>query len=234
MRLDKYLSQSTHYSRSEIKKLIKLNAISINKKIASNSNIKIEPESDIILLEGKQILALKPRYFMLHKPKHTVCATRDSEYPTVIDLLNESQQHNLQIVGRLDKDTTGLVLITDDGHWNHRVTAPTRACAKVYELTLQEPLSEPEHLVELFAKGILLKNETKKTLPAKLVIIDKFTAELTIQEGKYHQVKRMFASINNHVVTLHRKRIGPIFLDSNLAAGKYRPLTPEEINYFAN
>ncbi|MFT6389088.1 MAG: 16S rRNA pseudouridine516 synthase [Cellvibrionaceae bacterium] len=232
IRLDKYLAQSTDYSRSDVKRLIKLSAVSINNKIASGSGEKINPENDIIFLEGKQIQALKPRYFMVHKPKKMVCANHDSQHPTVIDLLNEPQQHTLQIVGRLDKDTTGLVLITDDGQWNHRVTAPTRACAKVYEVIVQEPLTKD--LIELFAAGILLKSEAKPTLPAELNIINEFTAELTIQEGKYHQVKRMFAAVNNHVIELHRKRIGPIILDPDLASGKYRSLTLEEINYFTN
>lgn len=232
MRLDKFIAQATHYSRSEVKKLIRLNAITVNDLAADNSGINIHPEQDQISLYGKPVLAQQARYFMLYKPQGFVCANRDSEHPTVMDLLNETKQHKLQIAGRLDKDTTGLVLLTDDGQWNHRLTAPSHNCQKIYKVTVTEPL--PKAAIEIFKQGILLKNETKPTRPATLTILDDFHAELAITEGKYHQVKRMFAALNNHVSELHRQSIGPIALDKQLTPGQYRPLTLKEINYFAN
>jgi len=167
---------------------------------------------------------------MLHKPEGVICANEDSEHPTVLDLINEPKKYSLQIVGRLDKDTTGLVLLTDDGQWNHQVTSPNKACAKTYLVRLKHPLKGDE--VEQFNDGLLLKSETKKTRPATLIINDEFHATLSISEGRYHQVKRMFGAVGNRVETLHRQSIGAINLDPELTPGDYRPLTDDEIKAF--
>ncbi len=227
MRLDKYIASVTDYSRREIKQLIKQQLVQVNDQDATNPGQHIHLATDHITLNQQTLDTLSPRYFMLNKPKHTVCATEDSEHPTVIDLIDEPNSHKLQIAGRLDKDTTGLVLITDDGQWNHRVTSPKKACFKTYIVTLAEPFTNDNiHAIE---QGIVLKNETKATLPATVKVIDQKHIALSIQEGKYHQVKRMMAALGNHVTDLHRTHIGHITLDSALEAGEYRPLSLSEI-----
>jgi 16S rRNA pseudouridine516 synthase len=133
----------------------------------------------------------------------------------------------LHVAGRLDLDTTGLVLVTDDGQWSHHITSPKHKLPKRYQVTLQDPVSADA--VELFAAGILLRNEHKRTRPAQLDIISPTQVELIIHEGKYHQVKRMFAAIGNHVTALHRASIGALNLDPDLQPGHYRPLTPNEL-----
>jgi 16S rRNA pseudouridine516 synthase len=227
MRLDKYIASVTDYSRTEVKRLLKQGEITINDCIVSNPAQHIKETQDIVCLDGNVLTQLAPRYFMLNKPKNTVCATEDSEHPTVIDLLNEPNSHQLQIAGRLDKDTTGLVLITDNGQWNHQITAPNKQHFKTYRVTLAEALSD--HAIQQLIQGILLKNEKRPTLPAKIVLINDTQIELSIQEGKYHQIKRMMAAVGGHVVELHRQQIAHIILDSSLALGEYRPLTLTEI-----
>jgi 16S rRNA pseudouridine516 synthase len=227
MRLDKYIASVTDYSRAEVKRLLKQHAIEINGVITTSPAQHIDENNDDITLHGNKLSALIPRYFMLNKPKGTVCATEDSEHPTVIDLIDEPNKEKLHIAGRLDKDTTGLVLVTDDGQWNHRITSPKKACFKTYRVTLATPL-QPDAIKQL-TQGITLRNETLPTRPAKVSTIDTHTIELSIQEGKYHQVKRMLAAVGNHVEDLHRQKIGNIHLDSTLVAGEYRSLHADEI-----
>ncbi len=230
MRIDKFICAVTDYSRSDIKRLAKEKAIRVDNHFITDTGFKIDPELSKVFVFDDIIGALKPRFFMLNKPQGVICATTDSHHKTVLDLLDEPKQSALQIVGRLDKDTTGLVLITDDGQWNHRVTSPNRQSFKHYLVTLTSALDAS--LIDQFRQGILLKNETKKTRPATLNIVDTHCAELFIQEGKYHQVKRMFAACGNHVGALHRHAVGDIQLDKNLAVGAYRPLTQNEIDLF--
>jgi 16S rRNA pseudouridine516 synthase len=170
---------------------------------------------------------------MLNKPQGVVCANSDAEHPTVFDLidtrtLHPSLRHQLQIAGRLDIDTTGLVLITSDGAWNHAITSPNKVLGKRYRVTTSDPIS-PE-APALFAQGLLLKQESKLTKPAKLTLLNSHHALLEITEGKYHQVKRMFAAIGNKVIALHREAIGTITLDTALAPSQFRPLTANERN----
>lgn len=230
MRIDKFICAVTDYSRSEVKRLAKKGAIRIGELTVSDTSTKINPKTSEIYVFDKPIHSIKPRFFMLNKPQGVICATTDSHHKTVIDLLTEPKKANLHIAGRLDKDTTGLVLITDDGKWNHCVTSPNKRAFKHYKVTLAEPLNEG--LIEQFKNGLLLAGETKKTREAQLNIIDTYRADLFISEGKYHQVKRMFAACGNHVTALHRHAIGHIQLDLTLSAGSYRPLTDNEVNSF--
>jgi 16S rRNA pseudouridine516 synthase len=226
MRLDKYLSNATDLSRNEVKRLIRGGEVSVNDMPATNAAQKVTG-SEEICVSGSPIGAPGYRYFMLNKPAGVVSATKDRDHPTAIELIYEHRHDNLQIAGRLDIDTTGLLLITDDGQWNHRITSPRSACQKTYRVALEQPLDES--LVKKFSAGIWLKGEKRRCLPADLVIADEHTALLTISEGKYHQVKRMFATVDNHVTALHRERIGDIVLDPDLPPGEYRPLTQAEI-----
>jgi len=227
MRLDKFISQYSDYSRSQIHAAIKQGRVYINGETAQKGEQKIQGDETIVL-DDKRIEAFTTRYLMLHKPTGYVCANTDGQHPTVIDLIDLPHKHNLQIVGRLDVDTTGLVLLTDDGQWNHRITSPRHDCVKTYHVTTADPITESTH--EQFLTGVQLHGEKELTRPATLTLITPYSAHLRIQEGKYHQVKRMFAAVGNRVVALHRHAIGNIILDEKLALGQYRPLTQSEIN----
>lgn len=226
MRLDKYISNSTDFSRVQVKKLAKSGAITVNGLTCSNPATKIAHD-DLVAIDDTAVAAPGPRYFMLHKPQGYVCATRDGENPTVLDLLDEPRLGELQVAGRLDIDTTGLVLITDDGKWNHAITAPKRLCKKIYLVTTSDDI--PLEAVDKFEHGVWLDGEKTITRPAKLEITYSNECTLALSEGRYHQVKRMFASINNHVESLHRQSVGNIELDPDLEMGEYRPLTDDEV-----
>ncbi|MDH5182418.1 MAG: pseudouridine synthase [Gammaproteobacteria bacterium] len=226
IRLDKFLAQSTDFSRSEVKKAIKQQNVKINGVLASSSAMKIT-ETDVVELFGTSVRYAQYRYYMLNKPEDIVSATRDRNHITAIDLLDVPNKERLHIAGRLDKDATGLLLLTDDGEWTHQIITPRKQCNKVYWVDVDRELA-PE-LVEKFAQGIWLEGEKKRTHPAELEIISPLKARLVIHEGKYHQVKRMFAALGNHVHHLHRSQIGRIELDQSLAFGEYRSLSPMEI-----
>ena len=233
MRLDKLLSNSTGISRSEIKKAIRQGEVSVDGVKAKNASMQLSGEQHVTLF-GQEISEAKPRYYMLNKPEGYVCANRDREHPTVLDLMiDEPLYEKLNIAGRLDIDTTGLVLLTDDGKWLHNVTSPKHHCHKRYIVQTAEPIENSS--IDAFRTGIMLKDELKPTLPATLTPLESpedsvNAAEVVISEGRYHQVKRMFGATNNRVVALHRAAIGDISLDDNLAPGEYRPLTQTEID----
>ena len=228
IRLDKFICHSTGLSRPQVQRIVRAGSVSVNNVLIKKPDQKIH-DADVVMLDGEAVSLPQSRYLMLHKPAGYVCANSDSEHPVVLDLLDEIETDNLQIAGRLDIDTTGLVLITDDGTWNHRVTAPTRLCKKTYCVTLHEPLTVDA--LEKLRSGVLLSGEKKPTQPADLVFIDEQAnrIRLSIYEGKYHQVKRMFAAVGNHVIALHRESIGGITLDESLMVGQCRPLTSTEI-----
>ena len=227
MRLDRYLSQSTGLSRSQVRKRIKSGDVLVDGNAVKDAAFSVA-EGAQVSLAGEFIAPPAARYFMLNKPAAYICANKDPDHPTVIDLLwQEPHPENLQIVGRLDIDATGLVLITDDGQWNHKITSPRTDTPKTYRVRLTEPLTARQ--AEQLQHGVLLRNEKQRTKPAGLAIISKHEARITIGEGRYHQVKRMFAAVGNQVETLHRERIGTIILDAELEPGNYRALTEPEI-----
>lgn len=209
-----------------MKKLVKQSLVEVDGNIVTNPAAAIPPTAKVYL-NGEPITTPGPRYFMLNKPAGVVSATKDSEHPTAIDLIDVPRTELLQIAGRLDIDATGLLLITDDGQWNHSITSPRSHCRKTYQVTVAEPLSSS--LVQKFLEGIWLEGEKRRCLPADLEIKDDYHAQLTISEGKYHQVKRMFAAQGNLVTELHRIQIGSICLDPTLAPGNYRALTQLEL-----
>lgn len=230
MRLDKFLSQNSDSSRSLIQQAIKAGRVSVNDVVAKKGDQKLVG-NEIVRLDGNIVEPFKTRYLMLHKPLGYVCANSDSDYPTVVDLIRMPRWQELQIVGRLDIDTTGLVLLTDDGQWNHRITSPRHECDKIYRVTTADPISD--ETAALFAAGVQLHGEKAPTRPAQLEFISSHEARLKIHEGKYHQIKRMFAAAGNLVVALHRESIGSIQLDPALAPGEYRALTADEIKSVA-
>jgi 16S rRNA pseudouridine516 synthase len=231
MRIDKFIGNNTDLSRTQIHAAIKNGLVQRNNDLVIKTNEQMQPD-DVIRFNNHIVDNILTRYLMLYKPEGYVCANTDSEHPTVLDLLNLPKKQNLQIAGRLDIDTTGLVLLTDDGQWNHRLTAPSHKCNKCYLVTTAEPIGQD--YTALFLQGILLKSEEKITLPAELTHISSHQVRIILQEGKYHQVKRMFAAVGNRVVSLHRESIGAILLDTTLKLGEYRALTEKEISCFKN
>lgn len=230
MRIDKFISQQTGWSRSQATKVLKSGRVIVNDKVIKSGAQKVLAE-DCILLDDEQLLWLEAgQYIMLHKPAGYLCSHDASEYPIVYSLFEHPQASTLHSVGRLDVDTTGLLLLTDDGQWSHRITSPKHQCEKTYLVGLSDPVED--FYVEQLEKGIMLRGEKTATLPAKLEIVDDYQVNLTISEGRYHQVKRMFAALGNRVEWLHRWKIGNIVLDESLEEGEYRSLSQAEIDGF--
>jgi 16S rRNA pseudouridine516 synthase len=226
MRLDKLISNSTVFTRSQTGKIIRKGSISVNGAVVKKSAFNVSVTDEVQYL-GININLPQQRYIMLHKPKNVVCSTADGEHQTVLDLLFIAKRDTLHIAGRLDIDTTGLVLLTDDGQWSHKMTSPKHKQSKVYHVTLAEDIST--EAIRQLETGIRLKSEKKDTLPASVEKLDNKTLLLTLHEGKYHQVKRMFAAVGHHVEQLHRQQIGNIVLDAQLEAGEWRELSADEI-----
>lgn len=229
-RIDKTLAHALSISRAEVQRLIRAKRIVVNNNFVKSASEKIS-EQDVVLLDDNIInIPRSKRYFMLNKPEGYVCANADSTHPSITTLLDEPSAYLLHSAGRLDVDTTGLVLLTDDGEWSHKITSPKKKCPKQYLVTVKAPLDNA--LIDMFRAGLQLNQEKALTAPADLIILDEYTATITIHEGKYHQVKRMFAAVNNRVIQLKRLQIGQLCLDNSLEEGEYRALTEEEINLF--
>ena len=227
MRVDRFLSNLPQFNRQQARLLL------IEKRVRVDGQLVSDPHHDIrefsrIELDEQVLQAGKPaRYFMLHKPPGCVSATQDPEHPTVLDLLNEDDKHDLHIAGRLDFNTSGLMLITNDGHWSRHLTQPQTKLPKVYYVETEQEITDG--YITRFEQGVYFAYEDLTTLPATLELLGPRSARLSIVEGRYHQVKRMFGYFDNKVVRLHRESIGPLMLDSRLAPGEYRALTSEEI-----
>ncbi|EKO3564185.1 MULTISPECIES: 16S rRNA pseudouridine(516) synthase RsuA [Vibrio] len=226
MRLDKFLCDALGTTRKESTQLLKSGDVTVDGIVRKSGSCQVTELSQVEW-QGRALTLSGPRYIMLHKPQGYVCSHEDSFNQTAFVLLDEANQRDLHFAGRLDVDTTGLVLITDDGQWSHRVTSPKHHCEKTYRVWLADPITA--EYTEQFAKGIELRGERDLTRPAQLEIIDQQQVLLTIHEGKYHQVKRMFAALGNKVVGLHRERVGDIVLDPGLEPGESRYLTESEI-----
>lgn len=230
MRLDKFLAENTGLTRSQANKALRQSAVTINGEIEKNGATKISRE-DEICFEGELLPWVEGGlYFMLYKPQGYVCSNDDGDYPTIYQFFDYPLAGKLHSAGRLDADTTGLVLLTDDGQWSHCITSPKHHCEKTYLVTLADPVES--HYMQACEEGILLRGEKEPTKPAKLEILDDYNVNLTISEGRYHQVKRMFAALGNKVTALHRWKIGAIELDENLAEGEFRALSETEISGF--
>ena len=229
-RLDKFLSEYTGLSRSQATKALRQNLVKVNQQLVKDGALKVSPE-DVVEFDGETLEWVSGnQYFLLYKPEGYVCSHDDGEYPTVYQFFDYPLSSRLHTAGRLDVDTTGLVLLTNDGQWSHRITSPKYHCEKTYLVTLADPVED--FYLEQCAQGILLKGEKQPTKPAQIEIIDDYNLNLTIVEGKYHQVKRMFAALGNKVIALHRWRIGQIILDPQLEEGQYRALTDAEVQSF--
>jgi 16S rRNA pseudouridine516 synthase len=199
----------------------------VNGVIVLNGRAEVG-EFDKVVLQGKVLQDRRPIYLMLNKPRGYLSATVDDEHPTVMELLGDAfGEEELHIAGRLDRASTGLLLLTNDGKWSERLTLPENQHGKVYRVETAEPITADT--AEIFACGIYFGYEDITTGPSELEILDERRARLTIYEGKYHQVKRMFHAVGNRVVSLHRERVGSIELDPELAPGEWRELREGEI-----
>jgi 16S rRNA pseudouridine516 synthase len=227
IRLDKYLADMGIGSRSEVKQYIKKGRIAVNGRMAKT--VESVDRNDSVSFDGKLVDYIKTEYYMLNKPAGTVSAVSDAKEKTVLDCIQEKKRKDLFPVGRLDKDTEGLLLITNDGGLAHSLLSPKKHVKKVYYALIEGRVTKKER--ELFHKGLDI-GEKELTLPAKLEIIkagEKSEIELEIYEGKFHQVKRMFQAVGMKVIYLKRLEMGSLVLDPLLKAGEYRKLTEDEI-----
>lgn len=234
MRLDKYLADMGKGTRSQIKEAAKKGRIQVNGVVVKKSDTKVNVDMDTIVFDGSAVSYVIMEYYMLNKPQGVVSATEDDRYQTVIDLIEGKNRKDLFPVGRLDIDTEGLLFITNDGPLAHRLLAPKKHVDKVYYAVCEGHV--PDSAVSEFSDGILLPDGLK-CLPAVLQILTRkeeegkriTEVELTIREGKFHQVKRMMEAVGCPVIYLKRMTMGPLTLDPNLKPGEYRPLTAEEL-----
>ena len=229
IRLDKFLADMGIGTRSELKKAIRSGRVTIDGIPAKKPEEKVDPDLQTVSYDGKEIRYQSMEYYMLHKPAGVVSATKDAKEKTVIDLITGTKRKDLFPVGRLDKDTEGLLLITNDGDLAHRLLAPGKHVDKVYFARIEGRVTEED--VEAFKAGLDIGDDTL-TMPATLQVLssDEISEiEVTIQEGRYHQVKRMFEAVGKKVLYLKRLSMGTLRLDEQLEKGTFRPLTKEEI-----
>ncbi|MFF2090374.1 pseudouridine synthase [Paenibacillus sp. NPDC058174] len=235
MRLDKLLAHTGYGSRSEIKKLVKQGVIQVDGKTAKDSGLTVDPEVQEVTVDGEAVVYREFIYLMLNKPPGVISATEDRRERTVIDLLEIDDQIMEPFpVGRLDKDTVGLLLLTNDGQLAHELLSPRKHVPKTYEARVEGDVGASDQ--EAFAAGVTL-DDGYVTMPAELAINGKEQAgesvvssiSLTIMEGKFHQVKRMFEAVGKKVIHLKRVSMGPLALDEQLEEGAYRELTEEEL-----
>lgn len=228
MRLDKFVCKSTELTKSEAIRCIELGKLCVNGKVITDEAKQVH-ENNLITLNNITLTARPFRYILMHKPPNTICSNVDEIYPSIFNYLDIENVSELHIAGRLDADTTGLVFITDDGRWSFSITSPSLKCPKVYRVQLSKELSGDAALA--LEKGVQLQGEQELTLPATVQIVAAKEVLLTITEGKFHQVKRMFAAVGNRVVSLHREKIGRIDLD--VKESQWRYLSDDEVRSFA-
>ena len=225
MKLSRFLHHHTVHGKHELRRLLAAGRVRVNGEVKTDSQYQAD-EFSRIELNDVVLYDKSPIHIMLNKPAGYLSATRDDEHPTVMDLIDSTQ--SLHIAGRLDRASTGLLLLTNDGKWSRRLTEPGQGVAKVYHVTTKYPIAEDTGA--RFEQGIYFAYEDLTTQPARLQILSENSARLTIYEGRYHQIKRMFHAVGNRVTSLHRESVGHIRLDSILIPGQHRSLTADEIN----
>ena len=234
MRLDKLLTELGTGSRSEVKKYIRSGLVTVNGEVIKKPEQKVDEKNDTICYRGNTLTYTEYEYYLFHKPAGCVSATEDNLHRTVMDYLTDTARHDLFPVGRLDIDTEGLLLITNDGVLAHDLLSPTKHVSKVYYAEIDGLVTEED--VNLFENGVYI-GEEKPTKPALLEILhqgDNSKIRLTITEGKFHQVKRMFEAVGKKVTYLKRVEMGTLVLPDDLAPGEYRPLTEPELQRLRN
>lgn len=229
LRLDRYLAEMGMGTRSEVKKAIAKGLVRVNDTIIKKTEFKVDTEIDTVFFQDQPVSYIKYEYYMLNKPAGVISASEDRRESTVVDLITERKRNDLFPVGRLDRDTEGLLLITNDGALSHRLLSPKKHVDKTYYAKIDGKVTIED--VKQFAEGVDIGDE-KLTMPAELIILEsgiESKIELTIHEGRFHQVKRMFHAVGKEVVYLKRLRMGSLVLDQGLKPGEYRELTKEEM-----
>lgn len=227
MKLSRFLYHHTPHGKHELRRLLAAGRVRVNNTVETDSQYEVG-EFSRVELDDTVLYEKSPVYIMLNKPAGYLSATRDSEHPTVMELVDGAE--GLHLAGRLDRATTGLLILTNDGKWSRRLTEPMQAVPKVYHVTTAYPITNDTHA--RFEQGIYFAYEDLTTQPALLEILTENTARLTIHEGRYHQIKRMFHAVGNRVSSLHRESVGNIRLDVKLAHGEYRALTDREVSNY--
>ena len=231
IRLDKYLCEMEIGTRSQVKELVKKGMVSVNGEIMKKADFKFDETSAKVCVKEKEVSYQKFYYYMLHKPAGVVSATIDHHDKTVLDILKDAPGKELFPVGRLDKDTEGLLLITNDGELSHNLLSPKKHVDKTYLVKTKVDITK--EMVDALEKGVDI-GEDKPTMPAKVEVLNATSMKLTIKEGKFHQIKRMLKAVENEVIYLKRLSMGSLRLDENLALGAYRSLTDAEIDDLKN
>jgi 16S rRNA pseudouridine516 synthase len=227
MKLSRMVSNQNGVSRKRANALIATGRVSVNGRVCRNPQHDVS-EFCAVIVDGDVIQQGRPsRYLMLNKPAGYLSATVDDIHPTVLELIPPELQNDLHIGGRLDRASTGLLILTNDGNWSRRLTEPEIKIPKVYRVTTENPITSDTH--QRFAEGIWFEFEQLTTSPAQIEVLHEREARITIYEGRYHQVKRMFHAVGNRVTSLHRERMGEIRLNEELSPGQYRTLTAAEI-----
>ena len=226
MRLDKFLSNTTGESRSKIKEILKAGRVKVNDETVKAADMKIDTDKDTVLLDSKPVLFEEHRYFLLNKPAGCVSATKDRLSDTVLDFFKAENTKGLFPVGRLDKDSEGLLLITDDGQLAHELLSPTKHIKKVYKVTIDKELTEEDRRK---IEDCIDIGDDKPCLPAEVEKTGEYEAKITITEGRFHQVKRMFAAAGYDVTYLKRVAMGSLKLGDDLEPGQYRRVSEDEI-----
>lgn len=230
MRVDKMIGNTGLDTRKNIKRNAKKGALVINGEVVKDSSVKVNPMVDEVFYMGHFVEYIENLYLILNKPAGVLSATQDKD-ETVIDLLDDFYlNYDLAIAGRLDKDTTGLVLLSTDGKFIHKITSPNSNITKTYQVKTRDPIDE--NLIEEFKKGIYIKEDDYTARPAELIITGDKEATVKVTEGKYHLVKRLFSNLGNEVEALKRVAIGDLILDPYLNEGDYRELTQAELDLF--
>lgn len=233
MHLDRFLIKQAHYSRKSVLQFLSQQQIKVDGVLATRRDISVNKFSHIEI-SGQTVKAFSAaKYFMLYKPAGILSATTDTIHTTALELLTDIDTADLHIAGRLDRATTGLLILTNDGQWSRKLTElktrEQQQIPKVYLVETADSISA--ETAQRFAEGIYFAYEDTTTSPAQIEVISDKLSRLTIYEGRYHQVKRMFAAVGNRVVNLHRERVGEIVLDPQLTSGQFRALTPKEVNW---
>ena len=232
-RLDRFLSARLGINRGDVRLMLAKKQVMVDGIVATDTQQQINLFTHVALIDqagGESFKVLQdnqPQYWMMNKPVGVVSATTDAQHKTVIDLLSVSNSSDLHIAGRLDLNSSGLLLLTNDGRWSRALSEPKAGVSKCYRVRLENPLTE--EYIQAFADGMYFSYEDITTRPVALRIVSDYVAELRLVEGRYHQIKRMFGRFRNPVLALHRVSIGNILLDETLAPGQYRPLTDMEI-----
>ncbi len=226
MRLDRFVGQRKALGRRGVRLLLAFGRVTVDGRVVRDGRHDVGPFTPVAV-DDEPLDVPRPAYWMLHKPAGCVSATRDRHHPTVLDWLEPAHAEGLHLAGRLDFNSTGLMLLSNDGRWSRRITDPSHKLPKVYRVRTEDPIT-PDYVTR-FAAGLYFPYEGRMTRPARLERLAEREARVTLYEGLYHQIKRLFGHFDNRVVALHRECIGPIRLDPSLAPGQYRALGADEI-----